>query len=1198
MGENIGRGRVIVLLILTALVFQGAFIVGSGNIPKGGEYGGTLRVALKNMVELNPLLADDDESWKVIDIMYDSLARLKTGDNDVVLPEPWLAKSWTIVDNDTVLVELRDGVMWHDSTDASPHYVDAGDIVYTFQSSGGMKNSVRYGTFLENLSASDIGNNTVEFNLSIFEHKGLFFTKVLTIPIIPSGFSNFSAENGCGPFKFKSEIPTTHMVTDEVFMLNAKGDETRASMKYRYIEDGTYTIKATIDNETLNDAAMDIKINNVTRLANLSYSYFTNGTEKVYMNGTFWDPNPLNYTMDYLNGTLNITYPLFDFQNDTLRITLFPIWEEGLNYTVDLPSGSIKILMPPPPTTLTIPPTSNLIASYNYMNITLTLEAFEDYFNGRPYLNNIAYSFYPDNPSTKYFDEGVDKAIIDLILKNIDWIGFELTSVQVSADRCIDVETDWCTKLSDETWKTVGRYYVELEADDEIRSNPERTLRKIMVWAVEEDITGTGNWTVLKDFDSEHNADKYIDDLHDIDPLWELRKKQTWLVQEFFLALDDNPGFEVLYLGINTQRIPLNDTYFRLALANLMDRNTHKSLLGPGREIGYSMVIPKNAYWYNQSIPTFKLERDENNDAILGPINQMLDSAGYKNMGSDGYRNLPESIGGNEFNLTLLIPPITTDSVESSIGSNIGQLLDAVGINVTVHKAKGSWEEIQTNVSSDNFDLALGIWETEIDPSFLFDLFHSSKNGTGAEFTNINNYIPTELVVNETLNGPDVKINATTNSTQLSKTNLISALVYKNDTLLAQPGNYTIDFDKGELTVTDVLFDFQNDTLNITYEYRVYDHFLDGANGALGFEDRQQYVRDLLGLVAEEVPIIPLVYYKTLEAYDRTVYEGWFGMPGGIRNFWSYISIPYIILGKLTIDVSSVVTTLMSNNPTPVIVSVKDEEGSGILGVYVQLSDENLVDASNTGIIAEVEGWTDSDGKFTTTYLAPNVTQVTEIEITAIGVIEKYEAFEPLEDEEDYVLKDVASLTVYPLVKEFEVGMERGSKSIDSGDGTDITITVNDKDTLLPVQNASIKIEILPKGFDASVSPLEGTTDSSGVFIANFTARVTTETFFQVSARISKEGYEELEKSTSVKVLMPYDDGPDRDALPILEISLGVVIIVLLLLLLLISRWGKPKKPKVPKEEAYELELEPEEEVIEEEVVETEGEEVAEEKEE
>src|SRR6059036_716700 len=58
-----------------------------------GLYGGNLRVSVRGPLNLNPFTATDADSWKVIPLVYDSLARI---DPVTLLPSPWAASSWSV----------------------------------------------------------------------------------------------------------------------------------------------------------------------------------------------------------------------------------------------------------------------------------------------------------------------------------------------------------------------------------------------------------------------------------------------------------------------------------------------------------------------------------------------------------------------------------------------------------------------------------------------------------------------------------------------------------------------------------------------------------------------------------------------------------------------------------------------------------------------------------------------------------------------------------------------------------------------------------------------------------------------------------------------------------------------------------------------------------------------------------------------
>src|SRR2546422_417145 len=77
-----------------------------------GLYGGNLRVSVRNALNLNPFTATDADSWKVIPLVYDSLARI---DPFTLLPAPWAAASWS-VSGSTLTVTLRSDLAFHEGS--------------------------------------------------------------------------------------------------------------------------------------------------------------------------------------------------------------------------------------------------------------------------------------------------------------------------------------------------------------------------------------------------------------------------------------------------------------------------------------------------------------------------------------------------------------------------------------------------------------------------------------------------------------------------------------------------------------------------------------------------------------------------------------------------------------------------------------------------------------------------------------------------------------------------------------------------------------------------------------------------------------------------------------------------------------------------------------------------------------------------
>jgi len=204
-----------------------------------------------------------------------------------------------------------------------------------------------------------------------------------------------------------------------------------------------------------------------------------------------------------------------------------------------------------------------------------------------------------------------------------------------------------------------------------------------------------------------------------------------------FIASD--PGFTFLHLGMNTQYVPLNDTAFRVAVTSALDRDNVKLVEGLGStEIADSVVTPANGFWFNASVPKYRVVKGVEGGqvvTILDNVNDMLDRAGYFDRDGNGWREAPD---GTPFALRFLHLSPTADPRFAKI-DGIKTNLNAVGIELV--DVQISRADILANVTADNFDLFLGTAEAGPDPGFLFDTFHSSRLSA----RNVNN------VVNATL---------------------------------------------------------------------------------------------------------------------------------------------------------------------------------------------------------------------------------------------------------------------------------------------------------------------------------------------------------------------------------------------------------------------------------------------------------------
>src|SRR2546425_11885654 len=149
-----------------------------------GLYGGNLRVAVRGTISLNPFTATDADSWKVIPLVYDSLARI---DPATLTPTLWASSSWSI-SGTTLTATLRSDLKFHDGT-----AVGGADVVYSYNQYKPV------GRVPAALAATNTGNTVT---LSSASGGGLLFGQGLALPIVKAG--SVANPVGSGPWKLTS----------------------------------------------------------------------------------------------------------------------------------------------------------------------------------------------------------------------------------------------------------------------------------------------------------------------------------------------------------------------------------------------------------------------------------------------------------------------------------------------------------------------------------------------------------------------------------------------------------------------------------------------------------------------------------------------------------------------------------------------------------------------------------------------------------------------------------------------------------------------------------------------------------------------------------------------------------------------------------------------------------------------------------
>ncbi|MEW5937411.1 MAG: ABC transporter substrate-binding protein, partial [Candidatus Thermoplasmatota archaeon] len=198
----------------------------------GGKYGGELRVALRNEpLEINPLMASTIEERQVVDLIYDSLARVDPNTLELI---PWIARSWDVSVEDwmNVTVYVRDDVVWHSGATLSLQ-----DIEYTYKIDGYAP------AYITDITLNESANS-ITFHIE--EPNGTFFTDGLLLKLVPEGFSNSSAPNGCGPYLLGEQVDGDHF-TLEVFEDYFKGRTYLDSITFTYYANETIAIREIIN---------------------------------------------------------------------------------------------------------------------------------------------------------------------------------------------------------------------------------------------------------------------------------------------------------------------------------------------------------------------------------------------------------------------------------------------------------------------------------------------------------------------------------------------------------------------------------------------------------------------------------------------------------------------------------------------------------------------------------------------------------------------------------------------------------------------------------------------------------------------------------------------------------------------------------------------------------------------------------------
>ena len=247
---------------------------------------------------------------------------------------------------------------------------------------------------------------------------------------------------------------------------------------------------------------------------------------------------------------------------------------------------------------------------------------------------------------------------------------------------------------------------------------------------------------------------------------------------------------------------------------------------------------------------------------------------------------------------------------------------------------------------------------------------------------------------------------------------------------------------------------------------------------------------------------LPVLHYDTLEAFDRNAFSGWVDSFGGINSPWSYWAVLQPPLGALTVSIGSVSRTVVAGSTTGITVLAQDSTGTPIRNV--------TVDLSPSGNLNPTSGLTDANGRFTSTWTAPPVTQDTDATVTATVTKAQWAGAVVW-----------TTLTARAAFRPLDVTVSVATNILGSGNQTDVTVRVMAANAVVSGADVTLTVSV-PGG---ALTAYSGQTDTAGEFTTRFTARPSAQSLYGINAVASKAGYSSGSGTGSVIVSPP----PNQD---------------------------------------------------------------------
>jgi peptide/nickel transport system substrate-binding protein len=184
------------------------------------------------------------------------------------------------------------------------------------------------------------------------------------------------------------------------------------------------------------------------------------------------------------------------------------------------------------------------------------------------------------------------------------------------------------------------------------------------------------------------------------------------------------PGFVVDYVGMHTDRAPLNDTTFRLALSYAVDVEAITDVLyGEYAVPGSPGYVPPSAPWATP------FEQLYDPDQAIA----MLEDAGYIDTDGDGWRETPD---GEPIDLAMHTQ--TSNPIRLRAGELVAEYAAEIGIRIQPTPGEfATW--MATVRERGDYTMYLGGWSAPVqqNPDRMAQLFHSEGALNFVEFNQL-----------------------------------------------------------------------------------------------------------------------------------------------------------------------------------------------------------------------------------------------------------------------------------------------------------------------------------------------------------------------------------------------------------------------------------------------------------------------------